>query len=177
MSIKFHCEHCGKKINAPDDAGGKRGKCPSCGQKIFVPAPEGELEEIPIAAENPTEEKQRQELRKQRLTEQEALTDHKEAVNAPDSREQTIPDTSLPIDDNGVIDSISTEDKIKQYIVVMSRGELDEAERLETEIVKEGEKAKQLVETLAVQDFIHPELQDFPQSVISGFFKKLLAKL
>ncbi|MHC4658446.1 MAG: hypothetical protein ACYS83_04615 [Planctomycetota bacterium] len=30
MPITFHCEHCGKKIEAQDSAGGKWGKCPAC---------------------------------------------------------------------------------------------------------------------------------------------------
>ncbi len=176
MPIKFHCEHCGKKITAPDDSGGRRGKCPSCGQKIFVPIPEDKLEEIPIAPEDSAEARRREELRKQRLAEQEELLKHREALNAPDSREDTVPETSLPIDEHGIVGVIPTEDKIKQYIVYMSRGDLEEAGRLAEEITAEGDKAKELVETLAMQDFIHPELKDFPQSVISGFFKKLLGK-
>ena len=38
MGISFHCEHCGKKIEAPDAAGGKWGKCPGCHNKVYVPA-------------------------------------------------------------------------------------------------------------------------------------------
>ena len=38
MAIVFHCEHCGKKIEAADDAGGKRGTCPVCHNKLYVPS-------------------------------------------------------------------------------------------------------------------------------------------
>ena len=37
MTIAFHCEHCGKKIEAPDSASGKLGKCPRCHNKVHVP--------------------------------------------------------------------------------------------------------------------------------------------
>lgn len=37
MTIFMSCE-CGRTINAPDAARGKRGKCPSCGRTLFVPA-------------------------------------------------------------------------------------------------------------------------------------------
>ena len=38
MGITFHCEYCGKKIQAPNEAGGKWGKCPACSHKLYVPA-------------------------------------------------------------------------------------------------------------------------------------------
>ena len=37
MAIIFHCDHCGRKIEASDNTGGKWGKCPSCHNKIYVP--------------------------------------------------------------------------------------------------------------------------------------------
>ena len=39
MPIKFQCSLCGKKIEAPDSAGGKWGKCPGCHNKVYVPQP------------------------------------------------------------------------------------------------------------------------------------------
>ena len=37
MAICFHCKHCNNKIEAPDSAGGKLEKCPSCHTKVYVP--------------------------------------------------------------------------------------------------------------------------------------------
>ena len=39
MTISYNCEHCGKKIEALDAEGGKRGKCPFCHGSNYVPAP------------------------------------------------------------------------------------------------------------------------------------------
>jgi hypothetical protein len=36
VSITFSCE-CGKVINAPDGSGGKRARCPGCGDLVKVP--------------------------------------------------------------------------------------------------------------------------------------------
>ena len=62
MGISFHCEHCGKKIEAPDTAGGKWGKCPACHNKVYVPAnnpPDDELRLAPIDTE---EERKRKKM-------------------------------------------------------------------------------------------------------------------
>ena len=61
MSIKFHCDHCGKKIDAPDGTGGRWGKCPACHNKVYVPQEddEGELTLTPI---DETEEERQKRL-------------------------------------------------------------------------------------------------------------------
>jgi len=38
MTIKFHCEHCRRLVQAPDSAGGRRGTCPHCQGSNFIPA-------------------------------------------------------------------------------------------------------------------------------------------
>src|SRR5262249_19464069 len=38
--IAFSCASCGKRLKVGDDRAGKRGKCPSCGQKPRIPQPE-----------------------------------------------------------------------------------------------------------------------------------------
>src|SRR5262245_32570639 len=35
--IAFACANCGKRLKVADDRAGKRGKCPSCGQKTSIP--------------------------------------------------------------------------------------------------------------------------------------------
>ena len=50
MAITFHCDYCGKKIEAADSAGGKWGKCPACHNKLYVPAlePDDALKLAPV---------------------------------------------------------------------------------------------------------------------------------
>ena len=40
MPIKVTCSNCGGVLHAPDDAGGKRGRCPTCGNILPIPAAE-----------------------------------------------------------------------------------------------------------------------------------------
>lgn len=50
MSITAACSQCGKAIKAPDDAAGKKGKCPACGAAIEIPAASGAASAGPSAA-------------------------------------------------------------------------------------------------------------------------------
>ena len=62
MAIKFHCENCGQKVQAPDEHGGKRGQCPFCKHSIYIPAAAEEGGEIPLAPLSDQEEQKRREL-------------------------------------------------------------------------------------------------------------------
>jgi DNA-directed RNA polymerase subunit RPC12/RpoP len=59
MTISFHCESCKKKIKAPDETGGKWGKCPYCKHRCYIPLPksedEPELRLMPIDAADETQ--------------------------------------------------------------------------------------------------------------------------
>src|SRR5262245_46622693 len=37
MPLKVSCAKCGGVLHAPDDAGGKKGKCPNCGNILPIP--------------------------------------------------------------------------------------------------------------------------------------------
>ena len=38
MSIEFRCSGCSKLLRTPDEAAGKKAKCPDCGTILDVPA-------------------------------------------------------------------------------------------------------------------------------------------
>jgi uncharacterized protein YggT (Ycf19 family) len=42
MPIKVTCSKCQGVLHAPDDAGGKRGKCPTCGNVLSIPGGHGD---------------------------------------------------------------------------------------------------------------------------------------
>ena len=50
MPIKVTCSNCGGVLHAPDDSGGKRGRCPTCGNVLPIPAESPKLP--PAAAES-----------------------------------------------------------------------------------------------------------------------------
>lgn len=68
MSITFDCGNCNKTIKAPDEAGGKRGKCPFCGHGVFIPLPMNEEEGIiPLAPLDEAEEQRRKKMTEELL--------------------------------------------------------------------------------------------------------------
>ncbi len=61
MGITFRCEHCRKEVQAPDESGGKRGKCPFCHQSTYIPSSVAEEDLLPLAPLSEEEERQEKE--------------------------------------------------------------------------------------------------------------------
>ncbi len=57
MPIKVTCSNCGGVLHAPDDSGGKRGRCPTCGNILPIPAaadvPKQSMGNLPDPAAKP----------------------------------------------------------------------------------------------------------------------------
>jgi hypothetical protein len=54
LMIKVKCGHCQRIITAPDQAAGKKGKCPGCQALITIPAPDPEVfTDIELVEEEP----------------------------------------------------------------------------------------------------------------------------
>jgi hypothetical protein len=171
MSISFHCEHCGKKIEAPDTAGGKWGKCPGCHNKVYVPAgkpaePDDELRLAPLDTEE--EKKHKKMIAEEARLRQEILNE----TNAPE--EGAIPknQSSAPSRPNDLSDAELTT-CIISYIRQMADGELDSAEEMALTIIPNGHKAIKILERIALSEIPEPEIADIPQQVLSGLVKNL----
>ncbi len=164
MTISFHCEHCGKKIEAPDSAGGKSGKCPACRNKVYVPGLNSD-EELKLA---PMDEKdlaeQRRLMAETRQIEQEILS------------EKVVPEGSVESDINNLVSDTSEKELTKNIIVYlrqMADGELDQAERLSNAIAPHGDRALEILDKIALSEIPEPELADIPQQVLSGLIRTL----
>jgi hypothetical protein len=169
MSITFHCEHCGKKIEAPDNAGGKWGKCPGCKNKVYVPSkePEDELKLAPLDSDDERRQKELFDetvrLRQDILSETEAPEEGAVAKKEP-AKPGTLSDAELMT-------------IIIAYLRQMADGELEEAERTAQSIVTQGSSAVRILERIALSEIPEPELADIPQQVLSGLIKKLRGQL
>lgn len=53
MPIQFSCNHCNKRVQAPDLAAGKKAKCPHCEKINTVPIPDGFEQLLPPPALTP----------------------------------------------------------------------------------------------------------------------------
>ena len=166
MSIAFSCEFCGKKIEAPDNAAGKWGKCPSCHSKLYVPNPKPseEDDELKLAPVDETEiEKQ-----KRLLAETYRLTkDIMSEKEIPDEPGGAAVSREPEIDDERLTANIIT------YLRQMADGELDSAENIVNSIITGGEKSLKILNDIAHSEIPEPELADIPRQVLSGLIRTL----
>ena len=166
MGIKFHCEYCGKKIEAPDNAGGKWGKCPACHNKLYVPSPDSG-EELKLAPIDESDRAKQKELMAEtyKLTQDILL-------------ERQVPDepTEAATPASGISDKQLMENIII-YLRQMADGELDQAERIADSIIPCGRKATKILNKIARSEMPEPELADIPQQVLSGLIKTLRTRI
>ncbi len=166
MSITFHCEYCGKKIEAADSAGGKWGKCPSCHNKLYVPSLDsGEELKLSPLDETDLEREKRLMAETYRLT-QDIL------------KEREIPD-GPPVPSGAIYEMSERELKnnVILYLRQMAYGELDEAEATAALIAPFSAKAMTIIDRIALSEIPEPELADIPQQMLSGSIRALRARL
>jgi hypothetical protein len=167
MPIKLHCDHCGKEIKAPDAAGGKWGKCPACHNKVYVPLPATDDDELKVAPLDESELEKQQQL----MAETFQLT--RDIL-----QEQGMPEP--PAAPGGPAADIS-EQQLTEYIVrylrQMVAGRLDEAQHTAERIVPHRRKATVILDQFARSDAPDPELEDIPKQVLSGLIRNLRTRI
>jgi len=168
MAITFHCEHCGKKIEAQDSAGGKWGKCPACHNKLYVPKLNtDEDEEIKLAPLDETDEE-----RKKRLL----AETHKITQDILSERESLGGSSKGPVPEFQA-DKQQLMKNIIAYLRNMVEGELDNAEVYAKLIIPFGSKTVKVLDEIAVSEIPEPELADIPQQVLSGLIRELRTRI
>jgi uncharacterized protein involved in exopolysaccharide biosynthesis len=169
MSIVFTCEFCGKKIEAPDNAAGKWGKCPRCHNKLFVPVQNtSEDDELKLAPIDESEIEKQKRLRAEafNLTKN-ILSDREPSAGTDESAAESEADIS---EEKLTINIIS-------YLRLMADGELDEADRLAKSIAPAKAKASKILDRIATSEPPEPELADIPQQVLGRLIKTLRARI
>jgi len=167
MAITFHCEHCGKKIEAPDSAGSKWGKCPACHNKVYVPSSDTG-EEIKLAPIDTAElAEQRRLMAETRRIEQEILSEKDEVLD--DSAERAVP--VYDISDNELTKNIII------YLRLMADGDLEQSERVASSIIHCGKRALKILDGIALSEIPEPELADIPPQILAGLVRTLRTKI
>ena len=165
MSIKFHCEYCGKKIDAPDTAGGKRGKCPACHNKVYVPQMEAD-DELKLSPVDETEEQRQKRL----LAETFQLTQNI-------LQERDVPDAPRASGSSATMAEEELTDAIVGYLRQMADGNLDSAQRTAETIAAYHLQAKGILEQMAREDRPDPKLRDIPTQVLAGLIRNLRTRI
>lgn len=167
MSISLTCEECGKKIKAPDDAGGKYGSCPKCNTKCYIPLPlnEGE-EELRLAPIDDDSEMNHNEMMKQTHSLTENILYETAAENDG-------------VDDNH--DGSVSEKELLKYIVIWIRkmvaGQLEQADDTALKLRQHSTATKDLIKRMQRAGSPEPELADIVPRLLTGMLKQLYAQL
>jgi phage FluMu protein Com len=166
MPISFRCEHCGKKIEAPDAAGGKRGKCPYCKGSCYIPSPAAEEEVLDLAPEDDSAERKRK-------AELDALHRQERALIAEMTGETAGPaaeaaEASTPDDFHGAV---------VQYCLDLAKGDLTGAGNRVTEMRRLKRTAVAAVDDFLTGKVKEPALNAIPAPVWQGFLKQLKSEL
>jgi hypothetical protein len=166
MGIVFHCEYCGKKIEAPDRTGGKWGKCPACHNKLYVPDL-GSGEELKLAPIDESEQEREKQLMAETYKLSQDILSEKETPAA--SAEDAVSVSS-------VSDKELTKNIIK-YLQHMANGELDEAERIANLIAPYHNRAVNILDQIALSEIPEPELAYIPQQILVSLIRDLRSRI
>ncbi len=175
MSIELHCPHCAKHIRAPDDAGGKRGKCPACGGSLYIPMPVSDDDLIPLAPLDEDAERRAEELRRESITYAASVDKDAARAGTEGRRDEGTkglgpPQSEMPgevVDYGGLVN---------RFIVAMHESKLDEAERVAARLKKAGVRAHDYVDGLFL-DQMPPNIKGVPPQLVKSFLKALLGRL
>jgi phage FluMu protein Com len=165
MTITFRCEHCQKDIKAPDEAAGKRGKCPFCGQSNYIPAPVAEEDILDLAPENEEDERRREEELRQLRKQEEALLSELGGHPEP------------PLDQKENISSEDLHHYVVNYCLDLANSQLERSEKTAAKLRGFGVPARQAVEDYLTGKVLEPALDAIPPRVLQGFLVQLREKV
>jgi len=175
MAIVFHCEHCGKKIDAPADVGGKWGKCPACHNRVYIPLPEpGPDDDLRLAPLDETDEEKRNRL----LTETFQLTQDILQEKAVPEESEDAPATGdslfIPMEKMGDKDLAK---EIVRYLRLVADGDLDKASEVVGILSAYGKQTLAILDRIALSEILDPALATIPPHVLSGLIRSLRSQL
>ena len=171
MSIELHCEGCGKTLRAPREAAGKRSKCPACGHELYVPPPEDEIEEFPLAPEDADERRREARLQAERRRLDRALA--REDAEPPEGA--TKPSGSdrpwVPTGEANI------EATVLAFLLAMRDSDLTRAEEAVAILRRRRAEALKVLDQLAADQIPPTEMAGVPPAVYQGFLKNLTSQL
>ncbi|NLF31531.1 MAG: hypothetical protein GX591_11680 [Planctomycetes bacterium] len=168
MTIRFHCEHCRRTVEAPDSAGGRRGKCPYCEGSNYIPTP-GDEEEIALTPlDESTERLRRQEVRDLLEAERDLLSETSHGAN---------PSPRLSERDPSEVKSEDLHHIVVNYALDMTLGDLERAGTHVQTLRKYGSVGRQAVDDFLSGRKLEPALDKVPVKVLQGFLRNLLGEL
>lgn len=183
MPIDVHCNHCGKHVRAPDDAGGKHGKCPSCHQTVYIPTPADQIETMVLEPVDGDFERRKKQLAHETaqltgkiLRDRDGLGPEKPGDRAERLAAAERAAAGAAIRQAAQIPTATPAevlDMVIRYAVSVANGNMSETERLEGEIRNNMRLAEDAIQRLVVDEMPPAQLAKIPRPVLVGIFKKL----
>ncbi len=167
MSITFRCEHCRKEVQAPDDAAGKRGKCPYCKQSNYIPQPVSEDELLPLAPLDEEEER-----RTAREVEQLRRQESELIAEMGGSGEEAV-----PLEHREEVKAEDVHHHVVNYCLDMASSRLERAETHVRELKKFGAAGREAVGDFLSGRVIEPALDIIPRELLNGLLTQLNSSL
>ena len=174
MSIELHCPQCEKLIRAPDNAGGKHGKCPYCTAEVYIPTPVDDGDLIGLAPVDEEEERRAQQEREEDLRYAAAMDKDADLNVVPDDAPPPRGAGRRPEAPAGEVVDIG--DHVERFVLAMRDSKLDEADRIAGKLKRVGARARDYVEGLLL-DPTPPPIPGVPKPLVLGFLKALLERL
>lgn len=166
MPISFRCEHCGKDVEAPDKAGGKRGKCPYCHQSNYIPAPVSDEEVLDLApVDEEYERRRREQVQALRRQERDLIAAGGEAAPGP------------PLEQREDLSGEDLHHFVVNYCLDLAGSNLARAETHVERLRQFGPVGIQAVEDFREGKVIEAALDAIPRRLLKGFLDQLREKL
>jgi len=165
MTLTFKCEHCHKKVSAPDSVGGKRGKCPFCKKSTYIPIPVSDDEILDLAPLDDEEELNRRKL------ESELWAQERDLIAATGGAD------NVPLEEREDLSSEDLHHFVINYCIDMAAGNLERAHKHADDLKRFGKLGAEAVKYFQIVQGAEPALANIPQPVVQGFLKDLADRL
>jgi len=159
MSISFKCEHCGRKVEAPDAAGGKRGRCPYCKQTCYIPAPVADDDLYDLAPEDEKDPRDADALRRHEMA---LLSEMPDAEAA-----------AVPIDQRDDLSPADVQHLVVNFCLDMAGSNHERAAIHQAQLAKVSKTAIEAVDEFLSGKAAEPALDPIPTKILQGFLKTL----
>lgn len=176
-TVEFHCEHCGKLIRAPENAGGQTGKCPHCKGMNYIPLPPEEVGEIPLAPLDEAEERRRRQSAVEDSELMRNVLHERDTPGEPTRRRQfRRPDAPAQTPAVAPLSPKQLTSAIVSFIEAMSLGQLEKADEMARRLSGHGQQVNKILDNLQSENMAGYGLPSLPRPVLLGFVKQLRAR-
>jgi len=172
MDIQVNCEKCEYVFSVAKESTGKQNRCPRCNNVMYIPTPEEDLDELPLAPEDNEER-----LREAHLQAERRRLDHELSHADSTGKESSVPPLPRPQGVPPGTGRTTVKGVILAYLAAMRDTNLARAEQAINLLATHRDEAIRVIDRLATDQFPPAEIGNIPPAVYHGFLKNLRGKL